>query len=174
MTWGTGSTSNARSGLTLLELILVMALLLMVLAMAAPRVGDFSRGRVLVSHAEVVLAMLQNARDRSAAEAVVYRVQADDDGGGCRLYRRRGGTFEPLEESGGRHKLPQGIRVAIERSDAAEAGDAAEPAFVEFLPTGECTPASVRLTDDGRPAVVLTTGAALEPFRLIEEGKETL
>jgi len=166
---GAGSQTEPRPGLTLIELILVMVLLLLVLAMVAPRLDGFSRGRVLVGHAETVLAMLQTARDRSAAEAVPYRLQVDVESGACRLYRQAGGQFEPLaDRPGGWHTLPEGIHISIERLDLSGAD------FVEFRPTGECTPASVQLMGDDRPPVVLTARTALEPFRLIEPGREDL
>ena len=169
---GTTSATGSRktrlpTGMTLMELILVMVLLLLVLATVAPRLGPFSRGRVLVSEAEVVLAMLRTARDRSAAEAVPYRLQVE--AGSCRLVRQAGSAFEPLpDRPDGRHVLAEGLTMRLERLDASDAD------FVEFRPTGECTPARVELVDDDHPPAVLTARTALEPFRLIEPGEEDL
>ncbi|NLF30806.1 MAG: hypothetical protein GX591_07960 [Planctomycetes bacterium] len=165
MTSATGSPRT--SGLTLVELILVMALLMMMMAVVTPRVGDFSRHRVLIGHGETILAMLQTARDRAAAEAVPYRLQVDSDGRACRLLRQTAGHFEPLSDHpDGLHALPEGIRVSIERDDGVE------DAFVEFRPTGECTAARVRLVEDDRTPVVLIAATPLDPFHLAEDDEE--
>lgn len=165
MTSATGSKNSA--GVTLVELILVMALLLTILAMVAPRLGAFSRERVLISEGDVVLAMLHTARDRSAAEAATYRFQVESDGAACRLYRQTGGRFESLpDRPDGLHLLPQETRIRIERTDGGDAE------FIEFRPTGECTPSSVYVTRDDEAPVVVRARTPLEAYRLIEPGQE--
>jgi Tfp pilus assembly protein FimT len=165
---GSTKTSARPLGITLVELILVMTLMLMVLAIAAPRLDGFSRSRVLTSQGEAVLAMLNTARDRSAAEAAAYRLVIEEDGSQCRLYRQQGGAFEPLpDRPDGRLVLPGDIRVSIEGADEGQQ-------FVEFRPTGECTPARLELADRRGGAVTISARTPLETFRLLEGGEETI
>jgi Tfp pilus assembly protein FimT len=148
--------------------MLVMVLALSVLAIAAPRLDRFSRGRVLVAHAEIALSLLQTARDRSAAEAVAYRLDVDPDRGTFGLSRQTGGTFAPEGDSSGRrHVLPDGIMIELERLDTAD-----NASFIEFRPTGECTPANLKLTDKGRETVRLVCRAPLEAFMLVQGDQE--
>ncbi len=55
---------------TLIELILVMAILSTVLAVAAPSLGRFFRGRNLDSEANRLVALTRHGQDRAAAEGI--------------------------------------------------------------------------------------------------------
>jgi type II secretion system protein H len=57
-------------GFTLIELILVMAILLVVLAVAAPSLSSFFRGRSLDSEARKILAMTRYGQERAVAEGI--------------------------------------------------------------------------------------------------------
>ena len=176
-----------RAGFTLVELILVMVLTLTVLAMAAPRLDRFSRRRVLVSNAEAVLALLETARDRAAAEAVAYRVRIDSGAASCRLLQQSGGTYQPPAGPAGRVlRLPSGVGISLTQPDGSAAdalrseptddrprrGDGGEVWFVEFSPAGECTPARVRLQDDDRGSVTLLCRSPIERFAIVGDPEE--
>jgi len=59
-----------RSGFTLIELILVMAMLLTVLALAAPSLVRFFRGRNLEAEARRLLALTRYGQSRAVSEGV--------------------------------------------------------------------------------------------------------
>lgn len=66
-----GSSPLPRlAAFTLIELILVMAILSSVLAVAAPSLGRFFRGRSLDSEAHRLVALTRHGQDRAAAEGI--------------------------------------------------------------------------------------------------------
>src|SRR3954451_18942853 len=70
MTLRTGNPKSAKpyQAFTLIELILVMAMVLIVLAVAAPSLSNFFRGRSLDSEARRFVALTHYARSRAVSE----------------------------------------------------------------------------------------------------------
>jgi type II secretion system protein H len=68
----TSRNADARrhAGFTLIELILVMAVLVIVLAMVAPSLGGFFRGRTLDSEAHRFVSLTRHAESRAVSEGV--------------------------------------------------------------------------------------------------------
>ncbi|MGV3772911.1 MAG: pilus assembly FimT family protein [Verrucomicrobiales bacterium] len=60
--------AHTRSGFTLIELILVMTLLMIVMAVTFPSLGNFFRGRNLDSEARRLLALTRYGQSRAVAE----------------------------------------------------------------------------------------------------------
>ncbi len=155
-------------GLTLIELILVMALALMVMALAAPRLDAFSRRSVLRSQADAVLAMLRAARDRSAAEGNAYRLAVDGRAGQCTLLWWQEGVLVPVDRPGPPPlELPAGVRIELTRLDG-QVGEA----WIDVQPTGAVTPARITLRDGRGHVMVLVARTPLEPFRVREADGE--
>lgn len=67
------------AGFTLIELILVMAMLLTVLSLAAPSLARFFRGRGLDSEAHRFLALIRYAQQRAVSEGVPMVVWLDPE-----------------------------------------------------------------------------------------------
>lgn len=82
MTLRTGRTSaeprNARA-FTLVELMLVMALLTIVISVAAPSLGNFFRGRSLDAEARRLLALTRQGQSRAVSEGVPMVLWFDTD-----------------------------------------------------------------------------------------------
>jgi type II secretion system protein H len=72
MTLRTGNRTNAKPfrAFTLIELILVMAMLLIVLAVAAPSLSNFFKGRSLDSEARRFLSVTRYGQSRAVSEAI--------------------------------------------------------------------------------------------------------
>ena len=72
MTLRTGKHRNANRrqgrGFTLIELILVMAIMLVVLAVASPALSNFFRGRTLDSEARKMLSMTRYGQERAVTQ----------------------------------------------------------------------------------------------------------
>jgi Tfp pilus assembly protein FimT len=151
----------------LIELILVMGLTMVLMAIAAPRLDGFTRGRVLRCQGDDLLSLLNTARDRSAAEAAVYRVNIAD--GVCSLQVRGGGAFAAAGTGiTDRITLAAGVTAEMERLD----GDASAT-WVEFQPTGQCTAARITLSDVRGNKLYVAARSALEPFRVTDTIEDT-
>lgn len=78
---GGGSTSwfakNTQRGFTLIELILVMALLTIVISLTAPRLSRFFHGRTLDSEARRLLALTRSGQNRAVSEGVPMDLWVD-------------------------------------------------------------------------------------------------
>src|ERR1039457_1703620 len=78
---GCGSTARfaqtARRGFTLIELILVMALLTIVISLTAPRLSRFFHSRTLDSEARRLLALTRSGQSRAVSEGVPMDLWVD-------------------------------------------------------------------------------------------------
>src|SRR4051812_28811562 len=71
MMWRTGSRRNSnRAAFTLIELILVMAMLLIVIGVAAPTLSRFFKGRNLDSEARRILSLTKYGQSRAVSEGI--------------------------------------------------------------------------------------------------------
>ncbi len=65
-----GRIASRRRAFSLIEMILVMALLVVAVSMVSPRLSGFIRGRALESEARRVLALTHAARSRAISESL--------------------------------------------------------------------------------------------------------
>ena len=76
-------SSNSRSPLrwafTLIELILVMALLVIIMAMISPSLGGFLRGRTLTSEVQRFISLTHFAQARAVNEGIPIRLWVDPE-----------------------------------------------------------------------------------------------
>src|SRR5664279_4709733 len=70
-------TDQARRGFTLIELILVMALLTIVVSLTAPRLSRFFHGRTLDSEARRLLALTRSGQSRAVSEGIPIDLWVD-------------------------------------------------------------------------------------------------
>jgi type II secretion system protein H len=84
MTLATGQPSNSRGrrrgtgAFTLIELILVMALLVVVISIVAPRLSGFVRGRALDAEARRLLALAHAGQSRAVSEGMPVLLWVDE------------------------------------------------------------------------------------------------
>ncbi len=71
------SDGAARSGFTLIELILVMALLTILISITAPKLSRFFHGRTLDSEARRLLALARSGQSRAVSEGVPIDLWVD-------------------------------------------------------------------------------------------------
>jgi prepilin-type N-terminal cleavage/methylation domain-containing protein len=73
--------NQARRGFTLIELILVMALLTVVISLTAPRLSRFFHGRTLDSEARRLLALTRSGQSRAVSEGIPMDLWVDIEEG---------------------------------------------------------------------------------------------
>src|SRR5207245_5134219 len=71
------SGSSASRGFTLIELILVMAILTIAVSITAPALANFFRGRTLDSEARRLLAVTRQGQSRAVAEGLPIELWVD-------------------------------------------------------------------------------------------------
>ena len=69
------------SGFTLIELILVLALLVIITSIAAPAMSRFIRGRALDSEARRLSALMHAAQSRAVSEGMTMMLWVDEKAG---------------------------------------------------------------------------------------------
>ena len=145
---------------TLVELILVMALLVTLLALAVPSLSRSLRQRNLEQEAARLLALTEYGRDEAASQGVPVVVWIDPDNGPLRR-----GSQEGFRR---RRRAREGIHAQRRRICASTHPRAGWHSPVqghgfnvaEFAPDGTLDPASVaalRITDSGHHAAISLT-----------------
>jgi type II secretion system protein H len=108
---------NAASkfrGFTLVELIMVMAILVLIASVIAPSLRGFGIGRKTNDAARMIVGLAQYARAQSAAEGRVYRMNLDERGHSIWLTTGDAGVFAaPTNDFGTRYSLPDGVQMTV-------------------------------------------------------------
>ena len=160
---------------TLIELVLVMALLATLAAVAVPSLSRSMRGHNLDQEADRLLALTDYARDEAASQGIPMIVWIDADGGRCGVDAKPG--FQPAGTENLRareyalnedaHFDPVGQGMVAPTTSTAPAQTANAPAggthggvmVAEFAPDGTLDPASlagVRIVNRANDALNLT------------------
>jgi type II secretion system protein H len=170
MTSTTGPNTRCRDGgFTLLELILVLVLVSAALAMAAPSLRRFARGRETSDTAAHLVALARLARSQAAAEARVYRLNIDPEAGTYWLTVQEAGAFvEPGRDYGRLFRFPAGVSVTVQMADGTD-----QTPCIQFYPDGRCDPATIELRDAETRVLQVACPSASERFRIVTLEEET-
>jgi len=136
-----------HSGFTLIELITVMALLTTVMAIVAPSLSKFMRGRALDEEARRFLALTQYARSEAASRGIMFRLWVDPDEGAYGL------TPEMRSEYTDVRALEYSLadRLRFELPEDTEFDDESGRLEITFWPDGEMgddAADEIRILDD--------------------------
>ena len=85
MTLATGQNNFRRCAFTLIELILVLALLVVITSITVPAMAKFIRGRALDSEARRLAALMHAAQSRAVSEGAPMMLWVDEKAGGYGL-----------------------------------------------------------------------------------------
>jgi prepilin-type N-terminal cleavage/methylation domain-containing protein len=163
-----------RRAFTLIELILVMAILTMAVSITAPALSNFFRGRTLDSEARRLLALTRGGQNRAVSEGIPIDLWVNSNEGIVGLDAEP--SFETVDPKAMEFKLDSGVQIAVVtqplvdtvptsasrfqplRTASANRVNLTHPAFptIRFLPDGtvtETSPRKLRLT--GRDGISL-------------------
>jgi type II secretion system protein H len=160
MTLVTRKSDVRRCAFTLIELILVMALLVVITSLAAPTMARFIRGRALDTEARRLVSFMHAAQSRAVSEGAPMILWVDE----------KSGTFGVTAEVSGQTGDPKAEMLAVDSTLALavqHTGGGSPTLFnnlpaIRFLADGtvdEDSPQALKLTDsDGFSRVLTETG----------------
>ena len=142
------------SAFTLIELILILALLVIITSLAAPAMSNFIRGRALDSESRRLFALMHAAQSRAVSEGMPMMLWVDE----------KTGTYGVQEEATGKtgknakNSDPKAETLTVDSTlqiAVLKVGLGAPPTFnnfpaIRFLPDGtvdENSPQTLQLTD---------------------------
>jgi prepilin-type N-terminal cleavage/methylation domain-containing protein len=119
-----------RRGFTLIELILVMAVLTTVLAIAAPRLSSFMWGRNLQEEGRRLFALSRYGRSLAVSQSTPMRLWVNPEERSYGLTPNEGYTLEDEKEF--LYQLPEGMQFEVSQDALDEKGRG----YVSFWPDG--------------------------------------
>jgi prepilin-type N-terminal cleavage/methylation domain-containing protein len=152
-------------GFTLIELILVMALLVIAVSFVTPHLQGFFRGRTMQSEARQIIAMMHNGQSRAVSAGVPMTLWFDAENKKYGLEEEPG--YNDKDPNAVEIPLNENLRIEIPQDDPS----ANQPASsdintahaglpkITFLPDGtiaETSPKSIRIVDSEGPVLSLT------------------
>ncbi len=170
MTSPTGAANNLRvRAFTLIELVIVMALLVTLAAIAVPSLSRSMRGHNLDGQADRLLALTEYARDEAVSQGIPMVMWIDVDGGRCGVDAKPGygsggenarAREYPLQDDAHFDPVGQGMVSSVPPTGTAAQGQTTGTAnasgthggvvVAEFAPDGTLDPGSlpsVRVVD---------------------------
>jgi len=144
------------AGFTLIELILVLALLVIVTSMVAPAMSNFIRGRALDSEARRLMALIHAGQSRAVSEGMPMVLWVDEKQGAYGLQAETTGkTGDPKAEE---MALDAYLQITVVNTGLAGTAKFGGLPAVRFLPDGtvdENSPQTLRLMDAKKNALWL-------------------
>jgi type II secretion system protein H len=154
-----------QSGFTLLELVLVMLIITIVLAMAAPSMRGWRRATNLKGAAEDFVTVTRYARVQAVTNGAVHRVILEPATGRYYVAVQSGQNFVELDSNLASGTIPQEFHVQWVDQQSSQRG------FVEFQPNGRAQAARVRISSDFGEQVEVACASPAESFRIVDPGE---
>ena len=152
-----------RRAFTLIELILVMAIIAIIVGMAVPNLHGFARGRRAAECADQIVALTRYARTQSITEGVPYHMNVNPADGTYWLTRQQDdGQFVPLSNSLGlKFQIPDGTRLSW------TAPGHQDGQYILFQPNGRVEQGEIQLMDKDGQTFVIGCLSATEMYKLL-------
>jgi type II secretion system protein H len=133
------------AGFTLLELILVMAIIAIIVAMASPMLRGFGEARRADNCAAEIVALTDWARTQAITRGSAFRLNLDPNSRTYWLTVDQGdGTFvSPGEEFGRLFVAPDGVTIDWNVAPQQDGQ------YITFWPSGRTDPAVIRVSNPG-------------------------
>ncbi len=133
---------------TLIELILVLALLVIITALVVPRMSGFVQGRALDSEAQRLMALMHATQNRAVSEGMPMMLWVDE----------KAGTYGAAAETSGQDGDPKAEDLMVDSTlqiEVLKTGTGTQTTFknlpaIRFLPDGtvdEGSPQTLKLID---------------------------
>ena len=159
-------TRGPYRGFTLIELILVMALLVIAVTFITPHMQVFFRGRTVQSEARQIVALMHTGQSRAVSGGVPMKLWFDSEKKQYGL-EEEAGYSDPKDANPEKIDLNESLKFEIPEGDSSMSQPAtgelndehAGMPTITFLPDGsiaDTSPKSVRIVDSDGSALLLT------------------
>jgi prepilin-type N-terminal cleavage/methylation domain-containing protein len=156
---------HSSSGFTLIEMILVMALLVVAVSFVAPQLSGFFRGRTLKSEGKQIVALMHQGQSRAVSGGVPMVLWFDPKEQKYGLEEEPG--YADKDPDAVEFKLDDNLQIEVPDDNAAvtPGGDTGRDTAraglpqINFLPDGtiaETSPRTIKIVDTAGPSLSLT------------------
>ena len=142
-----------------MELVLVLMLITIAMAIAAPSLRNFWKGNRVKDAGDQLAYITRLARTQAISDGAIYRLGIDPNGDGYALYKQQAEGFVLIPSNN--FALPEETHVEVTKSDGSGAD------HIDFYPNGRTEPASIRLSAVGYNDIILTCPSPTESFSLV-------
>ncbi|MFZ1073624.1 MAG: GspH/FimT family protein [Verrucomicrobiia bacterium] len=167
-----GANACRASAFTLIELILVLALLVIVTSLAAPAMSNFIRGRALDSEARRLMALIHAGQSRAVSEGMPMVLWVDEKHGAYGLQAETTGqNGDPKAED---LALDEYLQIAAMNTGTTGTAKFHNLQAIRFLPDGtvdETSPQTLRLIDAKGNALWLVESRNRNGYEIRDTGK---
>lgn len=183
--WRDRGTCQYRA-FTLLELVLVLALLALIMALAAPSLRGWARGTRFRNAADGIASTARWARAQSIVQGCIYRMEIDTTGGKYAVSKQSGNDFFAVVPPGGQSRelgedvkiellAPNGTRYQTSyvspSTGSLSVNNEADVQAIYFYPTGRTDPAMIRLQDNDGKSIAVVCSTAAENFQVVTQAE---
>lgn len=157
----------SRHAFTLIELVLVMAIIAIALAIAAPNLNGWNHGSQLRNAGDQFLTIARYAKAQAISQGKIFRLNVDPGAGHYWLtVQQAQDQFGPVDSEYGQiYSMTDGMQLAMTDLQNKPINS------VDFYPSGRVTPAHVRITGaPGVGAVDLECATPAEGFAYVTQG----
>src|SRR5579871_2168678 len=158
----------APAGFTLLELVLVMALIAIIVGMSIPTLHGFAQGRRTTGCADQIAALTRYAHAQAINRATVYRlnirpISANAPAAYWLTVQGEDGTFKATEDNFGlEYQAPLGVNISWNAPQQQDGGQ-----YIQFQPTGRTDPATILVTGPDRQQIYIACPSATELYKVM-------
>jgi type II secretion system protein H len=160
-------------GFTLLELVLVLAVMAIIAGMVAERLIGFAHGRDVANFADQVESLARFARNEAVARSTVYRLNFDGKARVVWVSEEDGPPDATVPKFisnslAMQRAVPQDVGITfISTVDDTTNSDTTD--VIRFYPDGRADPGSIKITS-GDITIMLNCPSATESYRVAKAG----
>jgi prepilin-type N-terminal cleavage/methylation domain-containing protein len=164
----TGARQFRGRGFTLIELILVMAIMAFFAAMIAPSLVSFATSRANNNSATMILALTGYARAEAINEGCTYRLNFDPSSSAVWLTMADGAVYNPPPgDYGTRVQLSGGATLTLDIPQHTDGQ------YVEFQSSGRCDPGKIWLTSQNGTVIEIASDSPTEMYEIVPTAEMT-
>jgi prepilin-type N-terminal cleavage/methylation domain-containing protein len=164
---GAEGVAEQLRAFTLMELLLVMAIITLMVALAAPRLSAFAAGQKADEMARTVVSLARYGSSQAVSDGRAYRLNVDAASREVWLTMDSDGQFvAPPNDYGKHYVMPDGVRLATDIEAKPDGGT-----YVTFNSSGRGEAGQIHLTNSQGKTVTVLCASPTELFHIAQPGE---